>query len=150
MKRIRPIRADGDGQLNRSKRLALVLLVAIAVASTSGCPLASGFFIRIENNATDIAVTAIRLRDFNAQENVSGNVLLLPVQPGHTQLNFVPMITVGDADAVRVRVEGTNPQQPIGFAVTRVIDGGFEAGKTVTVTVEGSPTQSVSIEVTAE
>ncbi len=145
--RNKPIRAERVGQLNRLKRYALFLCIAVVVVSTSGCPLADGFFIRIENKATDIAVTAIRLRDFNAQANVGGSVLLLPVQPGHTQLNFVSMDRVGDADAVKVRVEGTNPQQPIGFTVTRVIDGGFEAGKTVTVTVTGSPTQSVDIEV---
>lgn len=92
-------------------------------------------------------MSVIKLRDFNAQENVGGNVLLIPVQPGHTQLNFVSMDKVGDADALRIRVEGTNPQQPISFAVTRVIDAGFAAGKTVAVTVKGSPTQSVDIEV---
>ena len=109
--------------------------------------MADGFFICVENNATEIAVTIVKLRDFDAQENVGGNVLLLPVQPGHTQLSFVSMDNVEDADALRIRVEGTNPQQPISFAVTRVIDGGFAASKTVTVTVTGSPTQSVSIEV---
>jgi len=31
-----------------------------------------------------------------------------------------------------------------------VVDGGFAVGKTVFVTVEGSPTQSVSVEVEAE
>ena len=103
--------------------------------------MADGFFICVENNATEIAVTIVKLRDFDAQENVGGNVLLLPVQPGHTQLSFVSM------DALRIRVEGTNPQQPISFAVTRVIDGGFAASKTVTVTVTGSPSQSVGIEV---
>lgn len=117
------------------------------LTALSGCPLADGFFVRVDNRAADIAVTVVKLRDFNAQENAGGNVLLIPVQPGHTQLNFVSMDKVGAADAVRIRVEGTDPQQPIGFAVTRVIDGGFAAGKTVTISVTGSPTQSVDIEV---
>lgn len=132
----------------RTQSFKLPLLVATAMV-LQGCPLANGFFVRIENNATDIAVSVIKLRDFNAQENVSGNVLLIPVQPGHTQLNFVSMDRIGDADALRIRVESTNPQQPISFSVTRVIDGGFAAGKTVTVTVTGSPTQSVSVSVDA-
>jgi len=124
--------------------------IVIAVANLfSGCPLANGFFIRIENEATGISVTAIRLRDFNAQTNVNDNVLRLPVEPGHTQLNFVSMDKVGSADALRIRVSGT-PQQPISFAVTRLIDGGFVAGNTIVVRVEGSPTQSVSIDVEAE
>ncbi|MCC6798347.1 MAG: hypothetical protein IT366_24755 [Candidatus Hydrogenedentes bacterium] len=130
----------------RARSSKLPLLVAAAMV-LQGCPLANGFFVRIENKATDISVSVIKLRDFNAQENVGGNVLLIPVQPVHTQLNFVSMDKVGDADALRIRVEGTNPQQPISFAVTRVIDGGFAAGKTVTVTVTGSPSQSVDIEV---
>lgn len=130
----------------RARRFKLPLLVATAMV-LQGCPLANGFFVRIENQATDIAVTVIKLRDFNAQTNVGGNVLLIPVQPGHTQLNFVSMDKVGDADALRIRVEGTNPQQPISFAVNRVIDGGFAPKKTVTVTVTGSPSQSVDIEV---
>ena len=134
-------------QLNFVCRLFAATAVIAAASLLSGCPLANGFFIRIENNATDIAVTVIKLRDFNAQENVGGNVLVIPAQPGHTQLNFVSMDKVGDADALRIRVEGTNPQQPISFAVTRVINGCFAAGKTVTVTVTGSPSQSVDIEV---
>ncbi|NUM54378.1 MAG: hypothetical protein HUU46_12090 [Candidatus Hydrogenedentes bacterium] len=136
-----------EKQLTAVQRIVVATCVLVIVATLPGCPLANGFFVRIENKAADIAVTVVKLRDFDAQENVGGNVLLIPVQPGHTQLNFVSMDRVGSADAVKVRVEGTNPQQPIGFAVTRVIDGGFEAGKTVVVTVEGSPTQSVDIEI---
>lgn len=137
--------------MNRSKQAhGAFLALTIAVTQLSGCPLADGFFVRVENRAQDIGVTVVKLRDFDAQENVGGNVLLLPVQPGHTQLNFVSMDRVGEADALRIRVEGTNPQQPIGFAVTRVIGGGFAAGKTVVVTVNGSPTASVSIDVAAE
>lgn len=131
------------------RRITSHVAIVSAIALT-GCPLANGFFIRIDNKATDIAVSVIRLRDFNAQENVGGNVLLIPVEPGHTQLNFVSMDKVGDADALRIRVESTDPQQPIGFAVTRVIDGGYAVGKTIRITVDGSPTQSVSIEVEVE
>jgi len=125
-----------------------VLLVVVASLFT-GCPLANGFFIRIENNATDIAVSVVKLRDFNAQTNVSENMLQLPVEPGHTQWNFVSMDEVGSADALRIRVSGT-PQQPISFAVNRVIEGGFAVRKTIVVRVEGSPTQSVSIDVESD
>ena len=122
-------------------------LIAVWALSCSACPLLSGFFIRVQNNAADIAVTVVRLRDFNGQANVTDNLLRMDVGPGSSRCVFVPVGDVGGADAVKVRIAGTNPQQPIGFAITRVIDGGFAAGKTVTVTVTGSPTQSVGIEV---
>ena len=138
--------ADSGTQLNRL-RVALAIGLVFAAGSLSGCPLANGFFIRIQNDATDIAVTVIRLRDFQAEENVTANLLRTEVDGGTTRSVFVPLRKVASADALRIRVNGTNPQEPIGFAITRAITGGFAAGKTVTVTVTGSPTQSVDIEV---
>ena len=145
--RITRIGANRVRKLKAIKQYALVLCGFIAAGSLSGCPPANGFFIRVQNDAVGIAVTVVRLRDFNGQANVTDSLLRMDVGPGSSRCVFVPLRDVGGADAVKVRVAGTNPQQPIGFAITRVIDGGFEAGKTVTVTVAGSPTQSVSIEV---
>ncbi len=131
-------------------RTGLVLVAAAAAVLLQGCPLADGFFIRVQNDAADIAVTVVRLRDFDAQANVTDNLLRMDVEPGSSRCVFVPLGGAGDADAVKVRVESTNPQQPIGFAITRVVDGGFVAGKTIVVTIDGSPTASVSIDVAAE
>lgn len=116
----------------------------------TGCPLLNSFTIEIINNGNNIAVTSIRLIDFEAQEDVSDNLLAEDVASGTTKRVLVLMDNVGTGDALKVRVESENPQQPISFAVTRKVNGGFAASKTVTVTVDGSPTQSVSIDVETE
>lgn len=125
----------------------MTICAALLMGTLSGCPLVDGFFIHVINNAVDIEVSSILLRDFNARQNVSANLLCTPVAPESERNVLVPMADVDTADALRIRVEGTNPQEPIRFAINRAIDGGFAANKTVVVTVEGSPTQSVRIQV---
>ena len=127
--------------------LKIIAIACISAVALSGCPLLNSFTIQIDNNANNIAVSLVRLVNFDAQENVTGNLLPVEVAPGVTRRVVVTMDEVGDADALKVRVESTNPQQPLSFSVTRVVDGGLAAGKTILVTVDGSPTQSVSIEV---
>ncbi|HRK34589.1 MAG TPA: hypothetical protein PLJ47_08340 [Candidatus Hydrogenedentes bacterium] len=131
------------------KAMMFIVVAGLAVSFT-GCPLLNSFTIQIDNLGNNIAVTVVRLVNFEADENVTDNILPVDVGPGVTRRVVVTMDDAGDANALKIRVESTNPQQPLSFTVTRVVEGGLAAGKTVYVTVEGSPTQSVSVQVDAE
>lgn len=124
-----------------------LFLGMVAVAAFSGCPLANTFFIHIDNQGNNIAITKIRLVNFETQEPVTGDLLQYDVPEGEQRTLLVSMDQVGTADMLRVTIEGTNPSNPLNFSTARKIDGGFAAGKTITVTVTGSPTQSVQVEI---
>ncbi|MDZ4860811.1 MAG: hypothetical protein SGI88_17685 [Candidatus Hydrogenedentes bacterium] len=130
------------------RKTVFAIIMTMPVFLT-GCPLLVSFTIRIDNNGENIAVTVVRLVNLESRDNVTDNLLPVEVSPGSTRRVLVMMDDAGDADAVKVRVESVNPQQPLSFSTTREVDGGLAAGKTIVVTVEGSPTQSVSVDVEA-